>query len=136
MKAKKIRKISFVLLLLFTVFFLFSEISIYRNLKRYGYGMNELPETTLVYFHISKGFTVENDNQNSVFIGRHSYIYEDVFDNKGYYEADRMGLDGFYQKKDEENNNHVFDFCITSTRDWCHWFRVYRLSDGYTIEDF
>lgn len=137
MKHKKI-KISLLVLISFCVIFIvFTEINIATYLKRYGYGTKELPQATLVYFHLSEGFTVENDGEYSVFIGSHSYIYDYVFGEKGYYEADRMGNAGFYSKKDEKKgNDDTFDFSIISTGDWCHWFRVYELSGGYKIEDF
>ena len=29
-----------------------------------------------------------------------------------------------------------YDFGIGSGDEWCHWFRLYRISNGYKIEDF
>ena len=137
MKRKKIKIVLLALPILCVIFFLFTEMNIMKYLKEYSYGEEELLQTTLVYFHLSEGFTVGNEGEYSVFIGRHSDIYEDVVGRKGYYEADRMGTTGFYNKKGEiKEEEHIFDFTITSTEDWCHWFRVYKLSDGYKIEDF
>lgn len=80
---RKIKKIFVVLLILFVVFFIGTELCIMKYLKEYGYGIKELPQTTLVYFHMSKSFTVERvDDSNTVFIGRSDYIYDKVFDKK------------------------------------------------------
>lgn len=136
MKRKKIKISLLVLLALCVYFIIFTEINMLTYLKRYGYGTKELLQTTLVYLHLSEGFTVHNEGEYSVFIGRHSYIYDNVFGREGYYEADRMGNAGFYNKKDNAEENRNFDFQVISTGDWCHWFRVYKLSGGYTIEDF
>lgn len=137
MKRKKIKITILVVLALCVYFILFTELNILTYLKRYGYGTKELPQTTLVYLHLSEGFTVDNDGEYSTFIGSHSYIYDYVFGKKGYYEADRAGLAGFYDKKaGTKENDDANDFFIISTGDWCHWFRIYELSGGYTIEDF
>jgi len=136
MKLTKIKKIILVLFILVAVFFVGTELCIMKYLKEYGYGIKELPQTTMVYFNLSKGFTVERtDDNHSVFIGRSNYIYDKVFDRKGYYESDRMGLDGFYSKKGEGREDNYHDFSIVSSNDWCHWFRVYEIS-GHTIEEF
>lgn len=68
---------------------------------------------------------------------RHDYIYEDIMEKNGYYECDRMGEAGFYSKISEERTNEFdHDFCIVSKNDWCFWFRVYSINNGYRIEDF
>lgn len=136
-KKLKISLLVFFILLLCVNFFIFTEIKIMTYLNEYGYGEDKLLQTTLVYFHLSNGFTVEENEEYSDFIGRHSDIYEDVVAKKGYYEADRMGNTAFYNKKGEtKTNERTFDFSIFSTGDWCHWFRVYSITDGYKIEDF
>lgn len=133
----KIKKIIIIILILFAVFFTTTELFIMKYLTKYGYGIKKLPQTTLVYFHMSNGFTVDSDEKRNVFIGRSDYIYDKVFEKKGYYEADGMGLDIFYNKKGEvKENNHTFDLHLGLTDDWCHWFRIYTISQSYTIEDF
>lgn len=133
---RKIKKIFVVLLILSVVFFIGTELCIMKYLKKYGYGIKELPQTTLVYFHMSKGFTVERvDDSHTFFIGRSDYIYDKVFDKKGYFESDMMGTDIFYSKKGEYKEDNHYDFSIYLSDDWCHWFRVYEIG-RYTIEDF
>lgn len=139
MKRIRLKNVFLALLVLCFVFFIFTELCILKYLREYGYGIKELPQTTLVYFRLSKGFTVGTNevNQANIFIGRSEYIYEDVFEKNGYYEADRMGLDGFYHAKDEvKENENTHGFMIYSTRDWCHWFRIYQISRDYPIENF
>ncbi len=69
MKLTKIKKIILVLFILLGVFFVGTELCIMKYLKEYGYGIKELPQTTMVYFHLSKGFTVERaDDNHSVFL--------------------------------------------------------------------
>ena len=36
------------------------------------------PQTLAVYFHLSKEFAIEENDQGTVFIGRHDFIYTDV----------------------------------------------------------
>lgn len=105
-------------------------------LKEYGYGINELPKTLAVYFRLSNGFTVEENREtgNSRFIGNHDYIYKKLLKKHGYYEFDRMGLVGYYNQSGNETDEQTF--AIVSGKDWCHWFRIYSISDRYRIEDF
>ncbi|MBQ8514095.1 MAG: hypothetical protein IJ496_01700 [Ruminococcus sp.] len=104
-------------------------------LIKYGYGIKELPRTIAVYCNFSDGFTVdETESGRSVFIGRPDYIYDTLAEDSGYYESDRMGLVRYYNKSGEEAE--PADFYIHASDDWCHWFRVYEMSDGYRIEDF
>ncbi|MCM1314261.1 MAG: hypothetical protein NC040_02785 [Muribaculaceae bacterium] len=133
MRLSKIKKIVLIILSLFVIFFVATEVCILKYLKEYGYGISKLPETTLVYFHLSKGVTVHcNNKDNSIFIGRHDYIYDDIFSENGYSLYDQMG-ENFYYKND---NNSSGSFCCYLTTDWCHWFRIYKLSPRYKIEDF
>ena len=134
MKSKK--RILITVMILLSVYFIFVEIFIYMNLKSYGYGLKELPKTTLVYFHLSNGFTVRTEENYTVFIGRHSYIYDDVLHEKGYYASEQMGMDHFYRIEGKEySGDNVHEFCISDTNDWCHWFRVYHMSSKRKIED-
>ncbi len=138
MKFVKLKKVILTLIILFSIFFIATELCIMKYLKEYGYGIKELPQTTMVYFRLSNGFTVgQTEKGANIFIGRSDYIYDEVFEKKGYYEADRMGLDGFYNKVGEiKENDYTFDFWISSTNDWCHWFRIYYISKNYPIENF
>lgn len=130
---KLIGKIIIASLLLFLLYFIVTLIGINHYLNEYGYGINELPKTVAVYFNLSKGFTVEQkEDGESVFIGRHDYIYEDLLKKKGYYETDRYGAMGLYTKNEKGEETRID---ILSTNDWCHWFRIY-IIDGAKIEDF
>lgn len=127
------------LLVFVSVVFLYFTITvggIYKYLKEYGYSAYALPQSLAVYFGISDGFTVYEipNSDTSVFIGSHYYIYEDIFNKYGYYEVERFGLVGYYKKHDSANE--YYDFGIGSGDEWCHWFRLYRISNGYKIEDF
>ncbi|MDE6780715.1 MAG: hypothetical protein K2J40_04550 [Ruminococcus sp.] len=135
MKLSIVKKIVLVILSLFVLFFAATELCILKYLKEYGYGISKLPETTLVYFHLSNGFTVHcNNKDNSIFIGRHDYIYDDIFSENGYSMTSEVFCrEAFYYKND---NNSSDIFCCYLTDDWCHWFRIYELSPGYKIEDF
>ena len=134
---KKTKKILICIMAIISVLFIIVEFSIYTNLRAYGYGLSELPKTTLVYLRISKGFTVSTDERCSTFIGRHSYIYDDLFKEKGYYEYDQMGMDYFYRKDDKVySSDNRYEFCVMLTDDWCHWFRVYKIDADYKIENF
>lgn len=136
-KMKKAKKIILVFLIMFALFFVYTEIMIYSYLKDYGYGFKELPQATLVYFHLSDGFTVDTTEHGSTFIGRHDYIYDEVFLWKGYFESDQMGMVVYYAEigKDYPEGN-ACSFSVFCSNDWCHWFRVYELSGGRKIEDF
>lgn len=135
-KSKKnliIKIIIIVFILLFMAYFIVTLININHYLNKYGYSIKELPKTVAVYFHLSKGFTVEqNEDGSSIFIGRHYYIYDDVLNKKGYYESDRLGLLVVYTKNGTKESSKLN---LLSTDDWCHWFRIYKM-DGAKIEDF
>ena len=135
-KHKKAKTIIVTCLILFALFFTYTEIMIYSYLKQYGYGFKELPQATLVYFHLSDGFTVDTNEHGSTFIGRHDYIYDEVFLWKGYFESDQMGMVVYYAEigKDHPEGN-ACGFSVFCSNDWCHWFRVYELSGGRKIED-
>lgn len=132
LKLSKIKKFILIILSIFVLFFVATEMCILKYLKEYGYGITKLPETTLVYFHLSKGVTVYNNGKdNSVFIGRHDYIYDDIFSENGYSLSEQMGTVFYYEN---ENNSNGFSCYLTDK--WCHWFRIYELSPSYRIEDF
>lgn len=136
-KFVKLKKVILTLIILFSIFFIATELFIMKYLKEYGYGIKQLPKTTLVYFHLSKGFTVSTEGKHSIFIGRDSYIYDDFLQKKGYYKSDQMGLVYAYRKEGKDYSaDNVHEFHITASNDWCHWFRVYGIGGGYKIEDF
>ncbi len=137
MKSKKLKKFVLTLIVLFSLFFIATEVCIMKYLKEYGYGIKELPQTTLVYFRLSNGFTVGETDSQTIFIGRSEYIYDKLFEKNGYYESDGMGMDLFYSKIGEiKENNHTYDFRIYLSDDWCHWFRIYYIGKNYPIENF
>lgn len=120
-------------ILLFLAYFVFTLININHYLNEYGYTIKELPKTVAVYFHLSKGFTVKQTRDNKyVFIGRHDYIYNNVLKKKGYYEHDRAGDMAIYTKNNDDGQSTL---SILNSSDWCHWFRVYKITGG-KIEDF
>ena len=136
---KKITKIALsavLIIIILIAYFVSSVQGTYKYLVQYGYGKEELSKTLAVHFGLSKGFTVEEDDGAgfSTFIGDHNYIYKGLFKKNGYFEFDRMGTVGYYNKSNDEKDPR--DFLVSSTSDWCHWFRIYRISDGYKIEDF
>ena len=136
-KKKVLKYILVISLIMVIAFVLLNEYCMLGYLESYGFGIKELPRTNLVFLGISKGFTVSSDEDWTTFIGRHDYIYEDLMEKNGYYECDRMGEAGFYSKISEERTNEFdHDFCIVSQNDWCFWFRVYSINNGYRIEDF
>lgn len=104
----------------------------YSNLKTYGYGVKELPQTLAVYFRLSDGFTVEEGEDGvSVFIGRENLdFYSDLVEKYAYKEIDRLAPDVFFE------NDEGKGFVIGATEDWCHWFRIYIINNDYQIEDF
>ncbi|MEE1042334.1 MAG: hypothetical protein UH854_00050 [Clostridia bacterium] len=134
---KTIKKIVACILIVLVLYSTITIAGIYKYLKEYGYSAYALPQTLAVYFGLSNGFTVYEipDSETSVFIGRHDdYIYKEIFEEHGYYEADRMGLLGLYNKTNVMTDEK--DFSVMSRNEWCHWFRIYSISDGYKIEDF
>ena len=133
---KVFKKVVLGILILIILYFSITVGGIYKYLKEYGYSAYALPQTLAVYFGLSDGFTVYEipNSETSVFIGRHNYIYEEIFEEQGYYEADRMGLLGLYNKTNVMTDEK--DFSVMSHDEWCHWFRLYSISDGYKIEDF
>lgn len=110
---------------------LFVEGSILRALVDCGYGMAELPKTTLVFLGISKGFTTDDSTEDdmSVFIGSSKDIYGEYFEKKDYHKVyDLDGVD--YYGKGEDS-----DFGISCTEKNT-WFGVYKISEDHPIEDF
>ncbi|MCI8641290.1 MAG: hypothetical protein HFJ59_05415 [Clostridia bacterium] len=127
------KKVIILFAFLFLAYFVFTVINIKYYLKEYGYSIKELPKTIAVYFHLSKGFTVEqNENDKSIFIGRHNYIYDNVFKKNGYYNSERLGNSVIYIKNENGKQIRLY---VLSTDDWCHWFRIYKI-EGAKIEDF
>lgn len=119
-----IKKIIMCIVLLFLVYFIFTLISINYYLNKYGYSVRELPKTVAVYFHLSKGFTVEQTEDGKyIFIGRHDDIYEEIL-KKEKFEADRYGASVLYTKYEDGKQIRL---SIVGTNYWCHWFRIYRL---------
>ncbi|MBR1764525.1 MAG: hypothetical protein IJ746_03940 [Ruminococcus sp.] len=135
MKMKIIKRVLIVLAVGLLAFLLLTEVCIYTYLREYGYGMKELPRTTLVYFHLNNGFTVKEKNGESTFIGRNAIIYEDMLEDRGYKKVDQMGIDLFYKKGDASDDGRRYDFNLVIGNEGCHWFRLYYLSNGYTIEE-
>ena len=133
MKVKRIKKPIIAIAILIAAFFILTECCIYYYLKSYGYGIKELPQTTLVYFHLSKGFSVGDSGD---FIGRHSDIYVELFEENGYFMSEQQGLVKYFKKAENKNDDYHHDFDLFYSYDWCHWFRVYDLGGDRKIEDF
>ncbi|MBQ9807793.1 MAG: hypothetical protein IJM55_02885 [Ruminococcus sp.] len=119
-------------------FVLLTVCGIYFYLYRFGYGLRELPKTLAVFCHLSDGFTVEErqygDRAYTVYIGRNdSEHYTDLMEEKGYEETDRRGAVGVYSIPAEGSDT---SFSIAETLEWCFWFRLYEIDNGYRIEDF
>lgn len=107
---------------------------IYKYLKEYGYGAEELPQTLAVYLHLDEGFTVKKEDGVSIFIGRENLLfYSDLVEKYGYREIEQSGNDLFCEKSEGEEDT---GFVIGATEDWCHWFRIYVINNDYKIEDF
>ncbi|WP_139199745.1 hypothetical protein [Ruminococcus albus] len=130
MDNKKLAGVFFAVILMAV---LFVEGSILRALVECGYGMAELPKTTLVFLKISKGFTPDGHAEDGMveFIGSSKDTYEEYFDKKGYRRM--YSLDGVdhYGKTDGDD----YDFAISCTEK-NSWFAVYKISEDYPIEDF
>lgn len=133
---KKLKRLISCIVVLLILYLAVSVGGICKYLNEYGYSISLLPQTLAVHFGISDGFTVYTnpDNDTSIFIGDHYYIYEDLFKKYGYYECERLGLVGLYNKTGDRKD--TVDFSICSQNEWCHWFRIYSITDGYKIEDF
>lgn len=115
------------------VAFVFIEGCIAKALFDNGYGLEELSGTSMVFFHISKGYTVDTTDggKMSVFIGRSKNTYREYFADKGYksiYEYDGVT---YYGKNGKES-----DFGFKETDVSCFWFTVYEISSDYPIESF
>lgn len=110
---------------------LFIEGSILRELINCGYGLAELPKTTMVFLHISSGFTTDKrpEDEQIEFIGRSRDFYDEYFEKKGYHKVyDLDGVD--YYGKGEDS-----DFGIKAVGK-NKWFAVYKISEDHPIEDF
>ncbi|MBR1750452.1 MAG: hypothetical protein IJ740_06135 [Ruminococcus sp.] len=132
MKEKPLKKLLMIIAVIIAAFFIFTELCIYYYLKTYGFGIKELPQTTLVYFHLSTGFVAEENDDMKTVIGGHSIdAIEDKLEKDGYYMYEQMGLDQFYKKNENKDKPNHYDLWISCGNEWCHWFRVY-----YTDKDF
>lgn len=130
---RRIKKTAIIILSAFAAFLILSSAAIINYLYKYGFGLREYPKTLAVYLHLSKGFTVSENDGGSVFIGRHDYIYDDLLEEKGLYEE--QGDSSFLYYYTNRNCDGKYKFCIYMENEWCHWFRVYTVSDG-KIEDY
>ena len=137
MTKKILKRIGITMICLLAAFFVFTEICIYRYLKEYGFGAGELFKTTLVYLHISDGFTVNDGEEETRFIGRSNgkTYYAKLIADCGY---DRYGEDDgnshFAPEGKSRDDEESFELWFFD--DWCHWFRVGHLNGGHKIEDF
>lgn len=130
---KKDWLVLFVAIIVILVMFIgVNAAGMYSNLKTYGYGVKELPQTLAVYFRLSDGFTVEEgEDGESLFIGRENLdFYSDLVEKYGYKEIDRLEPDVFFENDEGEG------FVIGGTEDWCHWFRINTINNDYKIEYF
>ena len=106
----------------------------YRYLKEHGYGKSEIPKVLAVYYHLSDGFTLKSSKDgSSEFIGNaDSTYYEDSWKPSEYKYSDRLGRTIFYVAKDKKTKPQKFE--IDLTEDSCHWFAIYQMDHGQTIE--
>lgn len=116
------------ILLILITFMIFTICNIIQKLDEYGLGKDKLPQTLAVYFHLSKGFTIDEGTKGTVFIGRHNYIYTDIMKKNGYSLSEQLGNGYWYENKEK---NVV---TIVAENEWCHWFRLYSFSEK--IENF
>ncbi|MDE6712256.1 MAG: hypothetical protein K2K20_00765, partial [Lachnospiraceae bacterium] len=123
LERKKIILFSIIIILFLTLWVGISIVGINEYLKEYGYSTNEMPQTLAVYFLLTKGFTVAENENSSTFIGNHYYIYDDILEKNGYHLTEQMGTLYIYENEEQSIIR------ITSSHDWCHWFRIYTI-DG------
>lgn len=124
---KKIIFIILSILLILITFMIFTICNIIQKLDEYGLWKDKLPQTLAVYFHLSKGFTIDEGTKGTVFIGRHN-IYTDIMKKNGYSLSEQLGNGYWYENKEK---NVV---TIVAENEWCHWFRLYSFSEK--IENF
>ncbi|MCR5736083.1 MAG: hypothetical protein K6G64_00365 [Eubacterium sp.] len=107
----------------------------YHYLKEYGYGKGEIPKVLAVYYHLSDGFTLKsNKDGSSEFIGNADFsYYQDTWKPKRYQCVDREGQDLFFETKVGTPKPKQFE--ISTTKKSCHWFGIYLMSNGQTIEN-
>lgn len=116
---KLIIKVIVGILVLFALFCAYVSYDINNYLKSYGYGTSELSKTLMVYFHLSKGFTVKKvDDEKTIFIGSSNHtIYNDIFFKNGY-TCGKSGNMIMYEKNGdiirmfEEEENHWFQIYL------------------------
>lgn len=127
MEKKRIVGVVFAVILMIV---LFVEGSILRALVDCGYGMSELPKTTLVFLKISKGFTTDRSprDEKIEFIGSSKDNYSEYFKKKGYHLVYDMDGVKYYGKGDDS------DFGI-AVEEKNRWFAVYKISEDHPIED-
>lgn len=127
MEKKRIFGVVFAVILMVV---LFVEGSILRELVNCGYGLAELPKTTMVFLKMNKGFTVSNRSEDGKieFIGSSKDNYGDYFSKKGYHLVYDMDGVKYYGKGEDS------DFGI-AVKEKNSWFAVYKISEDHPIED-
>ena len=127
------RKIGGVIAAVIVMALMIIEACISRALLSYGYSFKQLPQTTEVFFHLSKGFTVTStvDGQTSRFIGRTNYDFDELFRDNGYKKLYELHGITYYSKDGE-----FADFGLSRTEYSCTWFTVYEISADHEIETF
>lgn len=124
---KLIIKVIVGILVLFALFCAYVSYDINNYLKSYGYDTSELYKTLMVYFHLSKGFTVKKvDDEKTIFIGSSNHtIYNDIFKKNGY-TCGKSGNMIMYEKNG--------DIIRMFEEEGNHWFQIY-LIEG-KIEEY
>ena len=133
---KIFKRITAGILIIFILVILVIVGGTYKYLREYGYTVYALPQALSVYFGVSEGSTIYEilDCESSIFIGKSDYDYSWFFQKHGYDQVDRYGSVVYYKKQD--SINEFYDFVVWSTDNWCYFFRLCSIGNGYKIEDF